>query len=329
MTRNRTRGPCYCADSSTGCRMNAAYWARYGAFLAVVVLGLVSSSIFVVDSGQAASPQANAVVLLPAGIGPRHVKRRWHNLLPGHTIEEGASYAGAADVPPVQLDFYRNSLMRHNGAKCYMVQGESLLWDRPAVLKTLGGSPEFDVVLLRGQNQLRIVAATECAVNGCADSDSSDPLGESARLLLMHDWGSKPLAFVPVSVVMVRTVVDPAAEEAIGAEMGARCCSGTGQAAGSRPRSHRRTRRSSNRHRPASANVLGAPRVLHQHEPVTDRNSKRWMPDGLCSPDTLERAAPGRQAQMSEPGHRGRWPAVLGYCTHPRSVSSATRPAAP
>lgn len=191
---------------------------RYGALLAVLVLG-VALSLVTVDSGRAASPEARAVVLLPQGLGARHIRERWNNPQPRRALEEGALYAGAATLPEVQLDFYRNSPVRHNGAICYVSQGESVLWERPQVLPLKAGTAQFDVLLLRGMNQLRIVAATECAAAGCAETDLHE-MSEGTRLrLAVRDARTAGESFVPVSVVMTRTVVGTDDEEAVGAAM--------------------------------------------------------------------------------------------------------------
>lgn len=191
--------------------------ARCGAFLALVVLG-VSASLLWVDGGRAASPAARSLVLLPATLGGRHVLERWDNPLAQGTLEEGAVYGGPANVPAVQLDFYRNSPRRHNGAGCYAARGESVLWDRPRVLATLAGRTQFDVVLLRGLNQLRIVAATECAATGCSESGIGGELNQGTQVRLL-DMQGRRWSFVPVSVVIVRTVLGTQDEDAVGAEM--------------------------------------------------------------------------------------------------------------
>lgn len=193
--------------------------ARYWAFLAVVVLG-VCTSLLTVEGGRAASPEARAVVLLPVALGGRHIRERWDNIRPQRSIEEGAIYAGAATLAEVQLDFYRNSPSRHNGAICYLTQGESVLWDRPRVLPLKQGTAQFDVLLLRGQNQLRIIAATECAASGCAEADVEELQnpGKTIRLSL-RDPHDASWSFVPVSVAMTRTVTGSDDEDAVGAQM--------------------------------------------------------------------------------------------------------------
>lgn len=171
---------------------------RYWLFLALVVLGSAASAV-IVPGAKVASPEARAVVLVPQTLGGRPVKERWVNVQRGGVVEDGALFAGVAGAPEVQLDFYRNRASRHNGALCYMMKGESVVWDRPQVLPTRDGSSQFDVVLLWGSSQLRVIAATECTPEGCAETDIA---GKGARLRL-QDRG---VNVVPVSVALTRPV---------------------------------------------------------------------------------------------------------------------------
>jgi hypothetical protein len=195
--------------------------SKYLAFLAVVAAGLILR-MFVIDGGKITSPEASAIVLLPATLGERHITKRWHNLLGSTTIEEGALYAGGANVPAVQLDFYRNSPVRHNGVVCYMTQGETMIWDKPRVLRTHDGTAQLDVALFRGGGQLRIAAATECSVQGCAESSFNDEIATGSEVH-QQSWrlqaSSVRWSVVPVSVVMARTVRGADDEDAVAADM--------------------------------------------------------------------------------------------------------------
>jgi hypothetical protein len=192
--------------------------ARYWAFLAVVAL-CVSVSFFTVDGGRAATADARAVALLPASLGGRHIRERWSNARPRRSVEEGAVYAGPATLPEVQLDFYRNSPVRHNGAVCYIVRGETVVWNRLQEVPLRQGTAQVAMLLLRDADGLRIIAATECAADGCAEGDIRELKGQKKHLSVavhdIHDTWS----FVPVSVAMTRTVASPDDEEAVGVQM--------------------------------------------------------------------------------------------------------------
>jgi hypothetical protein len=172
--------------------MSVSYWA----FLAVVAL-CVSASFFTVDGGRAATPDAAAVALLPATLGGRHIRERWSNELPRLTVEEGAVYAGPATLPEVQLVFYRNSPVRHNGTVCYIARGETVVWTRLQEVPLRQGTAQVAMLLLRDADGLRIIAARECAVDGCAEGDIRELKGQTRHLsLAVHDihdnWSFHP-----------------------------------------------------------------------------------------------------------------------------------------
>ena len=169
---------------------------KLAAFVALVVCyGSVSAKYWPISPDQTAPERAD-IVLLPQMIGDRQIVRQWNNDLESGDIEQGAVYATAKGTP-VQLDFFRTRFHAHNGVACYLSEGESLVEDGLRTLKTSTDGAVFDVALLRSENALRIVAATECAANQCAEQPVSAPL--QAAFLPQR-------SLVPTSIMLTRPV---------------------------------------------------------------------------------------------------------------------------
>lgn len=151
-----------------------------------------------------AGTEAASIVLLPHTLTGYKPTQRWRHPLYGSTIEEGALYSAlSGDGTTVQLDFYRNTRLPHNGAYCYLMQGETLQSDSLRTVKLSTGNAIFDIVTLRTNNHLRLVAATECFAQGCSEKRST-----SIDMPWLTTWHLKALAstaspaVVPFSIVI-------------------------------------------------------------------------------------------------------------------------------
>jgi hypothetical protein len=150
---------------------------------------------------------AAAIELLPASIGAAQPVGYWKNPLGGSLVEEGALYSAAGSKDSIQLDFLRNSMHPHNGAGCYLTQGERFLSQALKTVQTRNGTAVFDVVLTRAERQLRVTAASECRVDGCTENVVE--FGAPWRY-----WDFKTLFYpdrrpvVPISIVLLRDVQD-------------------------------------------------------------------------------------------------------------------------
>ncbi|HET8552120.1 MAG TPA: hypothetical protein VFM97_06575 [Gammaproteobacteria bacterium] len=110
------------------------------------------------------------VVLVPTTLGGAAQVERWRNPGAGSIVEVGALFAaGVHGAAPVILDFFRGYPHGHNGIGCFLNHGETLISEQLRRIETANESALFDVALLRTENQLRLVAATECAADGCAE----------------------------------------------------------------------------------------------------------------------------------------------------------------
>ncbi len=188
--------------------------AKLLAFAALVISGATASGIQERSWTQEPSPAAAVIVLLPETLGVRSVSKRWNNRLLGGGIEEGALYDGVSGMP-VQLDFFRNRHLEHNGIGCYLREGESLAWERLQALQVADMTAKFDVALLSNNDSLRLVAATECSPKGCIEHGLwGDPLGSSQ--LRWHGVSTTRDSVVPVSIMLSSPLdgEDPAAVEA-------------------------------------------------------------------------------------------------------------------
>jgi len=188
--------------------------ARLLAFAVLVVSATAASGMQERSWTRQASPAAAAVVLVPETLGERSISKRWNNLLRGGIVEDGAVFSGASGVP-VQLDFFRNRPTAHNGINCYLLEGESLTWERPQVLQMATAPAQFDVALLSSNDSLRLIAATECSAGGCNEHGLwGEPVGNSK--LRWTSANAPHEAVVPVSIVLSSPLdgAEPAVVEA-------------------------------------------------------------------------------------------------------------------
>jgi len=184
------------------------------AFAVLVVSGTAVSGMQQRSWSRQPSAEAGAVVLLPDSIGERRIVKRWNNPQRSGAIEEGAVYAAGSDTS-VQLDFFRNSGSAHNGVGCYLLEGESLAWERTQTLRMADASAEFDVALLSSNEGLRLVAATECGPLGCTEHGlwGAAVIGSELR---WQGYSKVEQSVVPVSIMLASPLdgEDPAAVEA-------------------------------------------------------------------------------------------------------------------
>jgi hypothetical protein len=171
---------------------------------------LVGAGVLIHAQGNKRVPHgpADDVALLPAQIGDyQQSARRWYNPQHGGIVEEGAIYTANAapgkSLVPVQLDYYRHARGVHNGLGCYLIQGETLHWQRRQSVATAAGNTVFLLGLTQTREQVRLVAATECSARQCV---GETPVGSNWSFLnlgatLFGDAaGSNDV--VPVSVVL-------------------------------------------------------------------------------------------------------------------------------
>jgi hypothetical protein len=106
---------------------------------------------------------------VPEALGPYRAVEQWNNRLEGGVIERGAAYAepGSDARDAVVFDFFLNRRTRHNGALCYLYQGESLRWERKHTVSIDQRPVSFDLALLNADGGLRLAASTECSDTGC------------------------------------------------------------------------------------------------------------------------------------------------------------------
>lgn len=175
--------------------------------MAALVFGALSQWAAGQQSAPSYGPQAQALVLLPATLNGWSIREHWDNPWPSGAIEQGALYALAglsadqAKVQGVQLDFNRNNSSTHNGIACYLVQGESLVWQRLQTVRFATAPTVVDLALLRTRDRLRLAAATECRSSGCSER----PLPVLSQLWqgFNASLNAQPAAsVVPVSIVL-------------------------------------------------------------------------------------------------------------------------------
>lgn len=110
------------------------------------------------------------IVLVPTTLGRAARVEQWRHPGDGTVVEVGATFAAGIHGPaPVILDFFRGDPRVHNGIGCFLNKGETLASENLRTLNTANGTALFDIALLRTENQLRLVAATECTAAGCAE----------------------------------------------------------------------------------------------------------------------------------------------------------------
>ncbi len=182
------------------------------ALLAVAGLGLNAAGYVQFQPVRDAGEQ---IQLLPDQIGNyQRTTDSWRNQVSQGVIENGAVYKDRSGAS-VQLDFFRHGSRPHNGLGCYLVQGETLLWERVQNLPTRTGSAEFDLGMAQTRESLRLVAATECRVDGCREDSLAiwRKFGDFKKLIFQ--LFSEPTgAVVPVSIVFTTPADqrDPAVE---------------------------------------------------------------------------------------------------------------------
>lgn len=180
--------------------------AKLAALAIAVFVALGASRAVDARANISASMEAASIVLLPQAVSGYKPTQHWHHPPFGSTIEEGALYSALnGNSTTVQLDFYRNTRLPHNGAYCYLVQGETLQSESLRTVKLLTGNAIFDVVILRANNHLRLAAATECSAQGCAETRplTIDTLWLTWRLKSFTPTANP--AVVPFSIVIDHT----------------------------------------------------------------------------------------------------------------------------
>lgn len=144
--------------------------------------------------------------LLPATIGSATIVRQWNNRQSPQVVEQGALYASNDPTDtPVQMDFFKGRPTTHNGMICYLFQGEVLLWQHLETIPTAGNPAIFDVGLTRADQQLRLIAATECTAQGCAEQ----PVPVSDYFWTQWSWKNLTQTrnpVVPMSIVLTRPI---------------------------------------------------------------------------------------------------------------------------
>lgn len=176
--------------------------------LAVLVCGLWS--VHVPISLQTHAGAAAEIPLLPLRIGEfQRTASMWKLKHSSNTSEEGAMYVlpSSATSIPVQLDFFRFSNKPHNGLICYLGQGERLNWLQKKILNASTHPVNVLLAMTESENQLRLVATTECYADHCAEENIQSRLGFSlpdfAPLKMLHKGSVfAPHGVVPLSIVM-------------------------------------------------------------------------------------------------------------------------------
>lgn len=181
------------------------------AILAITGIGFNAAGFFKTQS----TPEAgDEVQILPEQIGAySKTTEQWRNERPAGLIEEGAKYAAATGLP-AQLDFYRHDPQSHNGLGCFLLLGETLLWEHVQRLPVKNGFADFDLGLAQTRESLRMVAASECRASGCSEVPLVlKSLGDFKKLASQLVTESTN-AVVPVSIVLTAPTAerDPAME---------------------------------------------------------------------------------------------------------------------
>lgn len=170
------------------------------AFAALVICGTAASGMQEFSMRRSVSPAAASVVLVPETIGPLRIAQRWNNPQRDGAVEQGALYNAASGVA-LQLDFFRNRAYMHNGIGCYLMEGESLAWERPRTLRMASADAQFDLALLSTGDGLRLVAATECTAEKCVERTLWGQAVAGSQL--RWDGATRRLqSVVPVSIVL-------------------------------------------------------------------------------------------------------------------------------
>lgn len=163
--------------------------------------------------------EAARVQILPSQSGEFHLTdQRWKIQQANGVIEEGGWYEDEvepASSMPVQLDFYRQASMDHNGLYCYLMQGEKVVRSE---LVTLSAHNALDtqpvivlVALTRSESLSRWVLVTECFSQKCVERSTDFALNfgalgwDPASVFSRHAYE----AVVPMSIsVSVNTTAD-------------------------------------------------------------------------------------------------------------------------
>jgi hypothetical protein len=186
--------------------------AKFIALALLISAAFGTSHALGVRDTVAASSEAATIVLLPDTLAGYHIERSWNQapfngLFTGPVREEGALYSPvvADSGDPIQLDFFRNTRVPHNGVRCFLLRGEMLRSESMHTVQTRGGSAVFDVAFMEAEHHLRLAAATECLAEGCAETDTA----RVGRAPWQH-WSLHPSrlandkAVVPFSIMIER-----------------------------------------------------------------------------------------------------------------------------
>ena len=198
--------------------MNANTFKLKLATLAVIVAAANVANAYI-ELPVTPTANADAVTLLPDLVGDAQPVHHWKHPLSGAVIEEGALYQSSTGGPLIQLDFYRNSREPHNGAACYLLQGERLRSESLLTVQTRNGAATFDVMLSSDSRHLRLAAATECTAEGCTEQPVLTP---TALFWRKWDWrklidpARRPV--VPTSIVLLQDWDEPDADRQAQAE---------------------------------------------------------------------------------------------------------------
>ena len=175
---------------------------RLAAFAVTVLAGVAFTNAVHARIYAPASGAASSIVLLPSSIDGLSMWRHWDNAL-GGAVEQGAEYSNAEIGRSVQLDFFRNVRTRHNGALCFVGRGERVRSESVRAVQLHDGAAVFDILVTRAEQQLRLVAATECQAGGCSEEESG--VVKPWRHLEMRSlFGGDPQPVVPVSIILMR-----------------------------------------------------------------------------------------------------------------------------
>lgn len=173
------------------------------AALGIVVATLVSAKQILTEPGFSSASQAaaDALVLVPVAIAGYEIQRRWRHPLNGAVVEDGAVYSPVSGIgSAIQVDYFRNALTPHNGAGCYVGQGERL---RSQALMSLAGvagsSATFMVATMTDGRHLRVAASTQCYAGRCEEQLIPTGWRAAASLAMFDDTRQ---AVVPMSVVL-------------------------------------------------------------------------------------------------------------------------------
>jgi exosortase/archaeosortase family protein len=179
-------------------------------FVAAARVGQLNAAYSRNIAGRVADDASGA--LLPAAIGPYRIASRWRNDPHGWEPEEGALYSRGAGADPVQLDLRLNPARLHNGVGCYLVSGEMLTSERLRTVRTADTIAAFDVAFTSDGDGIRLVAATECFEQACAETRLFGwgivMPQLTLKSLLVHAVARPARPLVAVSIMMNRKIAN-------------------------------------------------------------------------------------------------------------------------